>query len=97
METQLIHINDFCQVHKIDQTFNIELESYDLIILEVHNNDRFITLEDLPKVERMVRLHQDLSINWVGIEAIHCLMERMQQMPEEIRSLKRRLGRYERP
>ena len=95
METRLIHINDFCRSHKIDETFILELQTYELISLQVRDNEKFIVLEELPKVEKMVRLHQDLSINREGIEAIYHLLERTQQMREEIRALKQRLGRFE--
>jgi len=95
MKAHLIHIKDFCASHEIDIAFIMGLEEYELIELRVVDNNRFITVEELPKVEKMVRMHQDLSINTEGIEAIQYLLERTERMYEEIRLLKQRLKRHE--
>ena len=95
METHLIHIEDFCIGHEIDITFITGLQQYDLIDLKLINKSLFIEIEELPKVEKMLRLHQDLNINIEGIDAIYHLLEQTNQMREEINQLRLRLKRLE--
>jgi hypothetical protein len=43
----------------------------------------------------MIRLHHELDINLAGIEAITHLLQRVENMHEEMRLLRNRLQRYE--
>lgn len=95
MEVEYIHIKDFCSGHNIEEAFIFGLQEYELIELKVIDDQQFIYIEELPKVEKMVRLHQDLEINIDGIEAITYLLERTKRMSEELQSLKNRLKRHE--
>ena len=51
-------------------------------------------LSELPNVERYSRMYYDLSINMEGIDAIHHLLERMEDMRHEMRSLRKQLLLY---
>lgn len=95
MEVQYIHIKDFCSSHDIEEAFLFELHEYELVELQIMNDQQVIYIEELPKVEKLVRLHQDLKINIDGIEAIHYLLERTQQMNDELQTLRKRLKRHE--
>ncbi|GMN11713.1 hypothetical protein MTsPCn9_28960 [Croceitalea sp. MTPC9] len=95
MEEHLIPISDFCQGYEIEVSFIMGLQEYELIELKTIKNDYFLAIEELPKVERMVRLYQELNINREGIEAIYHLLERTELMREELFLLKQRLKRYE--
>ncbi len=95
MEVEFIHIKDFCSSHDIKEAFIFQLQEYELIALKVIDDQQFIYIEELPKVEKMVRLHQDLQINIDGIEAIYYLLERTQQMNAELQMLRKKLNRYE--
>jgi chaperone modulatory protein CbpM len=95
METQLIQLNDFCSGHEIEVAFVTELYNYDIIELKIVNNNQFIAIEELPKVEKMIRLHQDLNINVEGLEAVHQLLERTRAMQNEIRLLRQKLNRLD--
>lgn len=94
MKTGFIHIQDFCRSHEIEESFIIELNSNDLVSIEIIENQQFIIQDDLPQIERMVRLHRDLDINLEGIAAIYHLLVRTQQMQDEIRMLRNRLQRH---
>ncbi len=94
METELIHITDFCLSHDIEESFIIQLKTYELVKLEIIDKKLYLQVEELPKVEKMVRLHHDLEINIEGIQAIYHLLERTQKMQDEIRILKSQLKRH---
>jgi uncharacterized membrane protein YjjP (DUF1212 family) len=57
--------------------------------------EHYIHQEELPKLEKMVRLHQDLGINLEGLEAIHHLLEKVEQMQSEVNLLKNKLRKWE--
>ncbi|WP_224491420.1 chaperone modulator CbpM [Robertkochia flava] len=94
METK-INIQRLCEVYEIERSFVISICEADLITLYSEGNQDFITVEELPFLERMLRLHQDLGINEEGLHTIHHLLERVTDMKEEIRQLRNRLRLYE--
>lgn len=91
----LIALDEFCTVHKIEISFITSLRNSGLIeIITVQNTD-FVEAEKLDRLERFVRLYYDLDINLEGIETISYLLQRIDSMQEEIRSLRNRLRLYE--
>ena len=63
-------------------------------ILEVERQP-VIRHSELDRLERLVRLHRDLEISPQGLLAVDHLLERMEQLQEEVLELRRRLGRWE--
>jgi len=91
MEAKLIAIESFCDCHKIDGSFLESLNEFGLIEIVPVDNNRFLQEHQLQEVERMMRLHYDLEINIAGIDAIAHLLKRMNELQQEITSLKNRL------
>jgi hypothetical protein len=90
-----ITATDFCTLHHVEYTFVDSLSEAGLVELTVVNETRYVPDEQLQKLERMVRLHNELDINLAGIEAISHLLQRMEGIQEEMRLLRNRLRRYE--
>ena len=96
METQeLISAIEFCSSHNIEPSFISLLQTYGLIEVMVVENNRFIPAVELVKLEQVVRLHFDLSINLEGIDAILHLLDKVENMQSEIRFLQNRLRLYD--
>ena len=96
METQdLIIIDVFCQEYQIEINFINDLESFGLIETVVHNENKYLDINQLVHVEKIIRLHNDLNINKEGIEIILDLLEKEKQLLSEIKYLKNRLDLYE--
>ncbi len=93
MEIEFTYIKDFCSSHDIEESFIFELHEYELIDLGSVNNQQCIFIEELPKVEKMVRLHRDLNINLEGLGAIYHLLDRTIALQNEVQLLKKRLNR----
>ncbi|MDB5029892.1 chaperone modulator CbpM [Mucilaginibacter sp.] len=91
----LIAATDFCVYHQLEQTFITDLKEAGLVEITVVNETTYIPESELQKLERMIRLHNELDINVAGIEAITHLLERIEDTQEEIRLLKNSLKRYE--
>jgi len=52
-------------------------------------------MDELQTLEKLIRMHYELDINMQGIEAINFLLERVQNMQQEITYLKSKLNIYE--
>ena len=90
-----IRITDFCQGHALQESFLFELHEVELIeILEVERQP-VIRQSQLDRLERLVRLHPDLEISPPGLLAVDHLLDRMEQLQEEVLELRRRLDRWE--
>ncbi len=86
----LIAITDICTYHEVEYTFISSLSEAGLVELTVVNESTYIPESELLKLEKMIRMHHELEINIAGIEAITHLLERIEQMQEEIRVLRNR-------
>lgn len=91
----LIAAQEFCTYHHVEYTFINSLSEAGLIEVQVIDQGTYIPETELQKLERMARLHTELEINLAGIEAITHLLQRMESIQEETRSLRNRLRRYE--
>ena len=86
---------DICTYHNVDYTFITSLQDAGLIEITLVNETTYIPQTELQKLEKMIRLHHELEINIAGIEAINHLLERMEYIQDEMRSLKNKLRLYE--
>lgn len=92
---QLIKADDFCTSHNIEIEFIQSLNEYGLIEITTIEETGFVHTDQLPQLEQFIRLHYELDINLAGIDAIANLLQRIEIMQHEIRSLKNRLHAYE--
>ena len=95
IKTGLIAASDFCTYHHVEYTFISLLNEAGLVEIRVVDNTSFIPETELQKLERMIRLHNELEINIAGIEAITHLLQRVELLQEEMRTAKNRLRLYE--
>ncbi len=93
--TDLISITTFCKHYNVPATFIKDLKEYELIEIVVSNNDHFIKTTQINEVEKLMRLHFDLHINLEGLDAIYHLLQRLENMQNEITSLNNKLRLYE--
>lgn len=89
---ELIPAKDFCTYHNIEYSFIDTLESSGLISVKSIERKVYIHADDMPKLEKYVRLHYDLEINVEGIETIEYLLEKMEEMQNEILQLRNKIN-----
>ena len=94
MQTDLIIINDYCDRCQVDPSFIVELADDGLIDIRVIDEERYLPASQLAELERYTHLYYDLSINVAGIDAIHHMLERIENLQREIRSLRDELRFY---
>lgn len=92
METKyLIEIEQFCAGNNIELSFISSLHESGLIQLEIQDEGKYLRRDQIGQLEKLVCFHYDLDINIEGIEAITHLLQRIDEMQHEIKSLKNRL------
>ncbi|MDF2430521.1 MAG: chaperone modulatory protein CbpM [Mucilaginibacter sp.] len=90
-KANLITTTEICTYHEVEYTFINSLNEAGLVELKVVDKTTYIPESELQKLEKMIRLHNELEINVAGIEAITHLLERVERMQEEMRKLKNKL------
>jgi chaperone modulatory protein CbpM len=96
MQTEdMIVLDEFCANHHIEISFVQLLEEHGLIEIIIINQALCIPASELFKLEQIVRLYQELNINPEGIDAINNLLQRIEEMQNEITQLRNKLSFYE--
>ena len=90
-----IVLDDFCISHRLEISFIRVLEEQGLVRLIVEDQQFFIPGDELPRLEQMVRLHQELNINAEGLDAINHLLDRIDSLEKDITNLRNKLSFYE--
>ena len=95
MQQDLIAAEEFCQHYNIEYSFINSLQQHGLIEVTTIRETGYLPSAQLPVLEKLIRLHNDLEINLEGIEAINYLLQRIEDMQHEIITLKNKLRAYE--
>ena len=80
----LVLIAKFCLHHDVDESFVLSLQEFGLIKLFELKKELYLSHDEIAKLERMVRLHYDLGVNFEGIDAINGLLQRIVLLQEEL-------------
>ena len=92
---QMIAATEFCTHYQIEVSFIQSLHYSGLLQAERRGQDLFIPLDEMPSLEKMVRLRYDMDINLEGIETISHLLQQLTHMKQQIIQLKNRLSLHE--
>jgi chaperone modulatory protein CbpM len=96
MQTEeMILASEFCIHHRIDPSFLYSLKDSGLIEISMVEEEIFVPESQLSNLEKLVRLYYEMDINLEGIETITYLLQRMNDMQQQIVQLSNRLSRYE--
>ena len=91
----LIAVKEFCSRHNLEISFIHTLQQYELIEFTTIEETTYLPASQLQQAEKIARLHHELGINIEGIDAIKHLLQRVEDMQEEIIALKNKLSLYE--
>lgn len=91
METTLIKVIDFCRSRKVETTFLQTMEEYGLIHIVIQQEEQYIDEDELKKLERFSNLYYELDVNPPGIQVAHQLLDKVEQLQDEIVYLKNKL------
>ncbi|MCH5684469.1 chaperone modulator CbpM [Niabella sp. W65] len=63
------------------------MNEYGLIELVHSGKKKYITFEQLPDIEKFIRMYYELQINIAGIDAIHHLLTRIELLQQKLKQL----------
>ena len=92
---EMISIDEVCIHYKIERSFIYLLKESGLMTVSIEEEKLFIPSDQLYNLEKIIRLYYDLGINLEGLETITYLLQRMNEMQQEINRLSNRLSVYE--
>ena len=96
METrELIPVEILCNQYNIPVAFFNNLQEFELIQIVNKKSGYFIHISQIKQVEKLIRLHFDLEINFEGLDAIYNLLNQVETLKEEVKLLQNKLRFYE--
>ena len=96
MQTEeMIPASEFCIHHDIELSFINSLQESGLLEITTIEEKIFVPVSQLKDLEKLVRLYYEMDINLEGIETITYLLQRMNNMQQQIVLLSNRLRVYE--
>jgi chaperone modulatory protein CbpM len=88
---EYIAAGEFCAFHRVELSFIEGLHDSGLIGMTVRDGAILLPADELPVLEKFIRWHYELAINFEGIEALAHLLQRVDSLQEENRRLRNRL------
>ncbi len=92
---KFISINELCTHYKVEMSFFSKLSDIGLIEINTVQKTQCIHRDILSDVEKILRLHQELDVNFEGIDIVFNLLRKIDNLREELNSIKNRLHLYE--
>ncbi|WP_294296722.1 chaperone modulator CbpM [uncultured Chryseobacterium sp.] len=90
--SERISREELVKIYNIEITFFDELVDSGLLNIQTENEVRYLMYEDLPNFERFTNWHYDLDINLPGLEVIHDMLKKMEDLRQRNRELMNRLS-----
>jgi len=90
--SERISREELVKIYNIEITFFDELVDSGLLDIHTENEIRYLMYKDLPDFERFTNWHYDLDINLPGLEVIHEMLKKMEDLRQRNRELMNRLS-----
>ena len=90
----IISIQKFCKLYEVPVSFVDSLYSFQLIDIVDFENTKHIHTNQIAHIEKLIRLHYDLNINFEGLDVINNLLDKINELENEVISLKRQISFY---
>ncbi len=89
-----IPVSRFCDTFQVEITFIHTLSEHGLCEMALIEEEYFIAPEQLGKLEKLIRLHNDMEINVEGLEVILHLLDKIEGLQTEVKQLKNKLNSF---
>lgn len=90
--SERISREELVKIYNVEITFFDELVNSGLLTIHTENEIRYLMYEDLPMFERFTNWHYDLEINLPGLEVIHEMLKKMEDLRQRNRELMNKLS-----
>ncbi|MBU2928810.1 chaperone modulator CbpM [Winogradskyella psychrotolerans] len=93
--SHLIPLPSLCTHYQIEMSFFNGLNDYGLIEFISVEQTYCIHQDKIADLEKMIRLHQDLQLNFEGIDTVFNLLEKIDYLKSELTLTQNKLKRFE--
>jgi len=90
-----ISVQQFCLDYDVSQSFIDSLSDFELVELLTIEKTNYIRIEDINRIERLMRMHYELKVNFEGLDIINNLINEMNSLNKEVNELRNRIAFYE--
>lgn len=90
--SERISREELVKIYNVEITFFDGLVNSGLLNIHTENEIRYLMYEDLPMFERFTNWHYDLEINLPGLEVIHEMLKKMEDLRQRNRELMNKLS-----
>ncbi|MEZ5491289.1 MAG: chaperone modulator CbpM [Gammaproteobacteria bacterium] len=88
-------LKDVCQQLEVSETLCIDIVEYGIVNPGgQHPADWLFDLEMVCTIQRALRLHSDLELDWSSVAIVAQLLDERDQLQAEIRLLRQQLARF---
>ncbi len=91
----LIPIPALCIHYKVELSFFNNLSEMGLLEIKTIEETQYIHPDAIYEIEKMIRMHQELDVNTAGIDVVFNLLQKIEDLQNELISTKNRLRLYE--
>jgi len=91
----LIPLHQLCAHYTVEMSFFNKLNELGLIEIRTIEQSQYVHQDKINDIEKMIRLHLELDINFEGIDTVLNLLEKIDGLQTELITLKNRLRFYE--
>lgn len=96
-----MNIEDFVPLNEISTHYEVEISFLNdlgeigLIEINTIQEVHYIHQNQIRNIEKMIRMHHDLDVNIEGIDAVFNLLQKIEDLQEDLNQVKNRLKIYE--
>jgi len=90
-----IPLNQLCIHYKVEMSFFTNLNEFGLIEIITIEHSHFVHKDKASDIEKIIRMHHELDINFEGIDTIFNLLEKIKALQAELITTKNKLKLYE--
>lgn len=93
--TEMILATEFCMHHQIEMSFIYSLKNSGLLVTVIIEEQLYIPVNELKSLESMLLFYNTLDINLEGIETVTYLLQKINNLQQQILELNNKLSVYE--
>ncbi|MEX0882050.1 MAG: chaperone modulator CbpM [Cyclobacteriaceae bacterium] len=91
---EFIPLNLFCDIFQIEISFIHSLCDHGICETIVIEEEYYLSQDQLGKLEKLLRLHDEMQINIEGLGAVAHLLDKIERLQEEVKRLNALVNSY---
>lgn len=93
--SQYIRITHLCTQYQVTEAWFTQFHDNGLFTISTYDAHPCIHIDQIEKVEKALRLHQDLKVNAEGIDIIFNLLEKVERLNADVKMLQSKLNLHQ--